>query len=179
MAERAADSPRPDGLEDQHAEADRGFRRHASPISILVLGTLMAAALSGVLGGGRSPTRRAEGAAASIAVTTPHIVRNGIFFETRIAITAKADLAKPTLAIPATLWRDLTINSDYPDAEAHGYKDGAFTFTYAPLKAGDALELKFDGQVNPPLTLGTAGTIVLRDGDTPIATLPIAMRVLP
>ena len=42
----------PDGLGRQHLEADRGVGRHASVLSIIVLGIVMIVALSGALGGG-------------------------------------------------------------------------------------------------------------------------------
>lgn len=169
----------PDGLADDHAVADRGFRRHASPVSILLIGALLLAAMLGLLGGSRTRAVAASGAAAELSVVTPQILRNGLFFETRIVVRARIAIARPTLAIGATLWRDMTINTQFPDAKEQGFKNGSYTFEYAPLRAGDTLELKFDGQINPPLTVGTSGRVALSDGERPLVSLPVAMTVLP
>jgi hypothetical protein len=179
MTDATSGRPYPDGLAHDHAVADRGFRRHASPVSILLIGALLLAAMLGLLGGTRTRAITASRAAADLTVVTPRILRNGLFFETRIIVRARAAIAKPTLAIDATLWRDMTINTQFPDAKEQGFKDGAYTFEYAPLKAGETLELKFDGQINPPLTVGTSGTIALSDGDRPLVALPVTMTVLP
>lgn len=39
--------------------------------------------------------------------------------------------------------------------------------------------MKVDGQINPPLTLGTRGEVVLLDGARVLARVPVTMRVLP
>ena len=171
--------PFPEGLADDHLRGDSGFRRHASPLSILILGALLLAAMLGLLAGGKAQVRAAEGPAGRLEVKTPAAVRNGVFFETRMTVTARAAIKEPTIAVSASLWRDLTINSQFPDPKEQGYKDGAYTFTYEAMQPGDTLEIKIDGQVNPPLTLGNRGSVALLDGERMIASLPIEMKVLP
>lgn len=169
----------PDGLGETHAAKRGGFHRHASLLSLLVLGALMTLALSGLLAGGKSHTALAAAPAATLGVTAPRILRNGEFFEIRVAVEANAPIADATIAVPPELWRDMTINSQIPAASEEEFKDGAFAFHYGPLKAGDRLEVKIDGQINPPLTLGTRGFVRLQDGDRPIVTAPVSIGVLP
>ena len=175
----ATDLRYPDGLAASHAAPRRGLHANAGLVSIVVLGALMLAALSGVLAGARSTARVVEAPAARIVVQTPERLRNGEFFETRLSVTARADIADATIAVPATLWRDMTINTMIPAAGEEAFQDGAFRFRYGPLKADDTLELKFDGQINPPLTLGTSGEFALYDGDRRLGAVPMRIRVLP
>jgi hypothetical protein len=169
----------PDGLANDHARSPRGFGRVTPVLSLLVLCTLMALALSGVLAGGTTPVVRASFARAELATGIPERLRNGEFYEMRLTVTARQDIAKLRLAVTPTLWRDMTVNTMVPAAGEESFEDGAFTFDYGALRAGDRFEVKIDGQINPPLTIGTRGTIALYDGDTRIGALPVAIRVLP
>ena len=175
----AADLKFPDGLDDGHAAERGGFHTHASLVSIIVLGALMALALTGLLAGARTPPETVRAAAADLQVTMPRTLRNGEFFEMDVAVTARAPITDATIVLPPGLWRDMTINTMIPAASEETYKDGAFRFRYGPLKAGDTLTIKIDGQINPPLTWGTRGSVALYDGDRRLVELPVHVRVLP
>ena len=81
----------PEGLESPPQRL-RLWDRHASPISILVLGALLLAAVLGFTGGQPSPPRTADFGAARLTVKTPAIIRNGEFFETDVTLTANGPL---------------------------------------------------------------------------------------
>ncbi|MFD1789824.1 hypothetical protein ACFSC3_19890 [Sphingomonas floccifaciens] len=168
----------PDGIEDRHAEPKR-LHAYANLLSLLVLGALMVTAMTGWLAGDRTTPRRVEAPAATMTASIPDRLRNGEFFEMRLTITATRDIADATIAVPPALWRDMTINAMVPAASEEAYKDGAYRFHYGALKAGETLEIKIDGQINPPLTIGTAGEVALYDGDTRILALPVRIAVLP
>ena len=121
----------------------------------------------------------AAGPAATLTAAIPDRLRNGEFFEMRLRVAATRPIADATIAVPPGLWRDMTINSMVPAASEEAFKDGAYRFRYGALKAGETLEIKIDGQINPPLTVGTKGEVALYDGTTRIATLPVRIRVLP
>ncbi|RDE07163.1 hypothetical protein [Sphingomonas aracearum] len=175
-----ADAPGfPDGIGDDHAARDPVLRRHASIVSLLVFGGLLLAALLGTFGGGRSPVRTAQAAAATLTVATPRTLRNGVFFETRVTVTARRDIARLVLALPPSLWRDITVNSQVPQASEEKFENGRFAFDYGPLKAGESLDVKIDGQINPPLFGGTSGTIAVLDDKAELVSLPVTMKVLP
>ncbi len=169
----------PDGLEERHAARRPALHRHAGPLSFLILGGLLLIALSGLLGGGRSPVVRVSASAADLTVKTPHRLRSGLFFETVVTVEAKAPIADAVVAVPAALWQDQTINTQTPAPESEEAKDGTFRFHYGPLKPGERLDVKIDGQVNPPLTVGTQGAVILMDGEREIVRVPLTIRVLP
>ena len=169
----------PDGVNERLADHRPPLHRHANPFSVLVLGALLLAAMLGLLGGGRSPVERVEAPAATLTVKVPRTLRSGLFFETEVTVVAKANIADAVIAIPPSLWRDQTINSQIPAAESEEFKDGAFRFHYGPLKVGETLHAKFNGQINPPLTIGTKGAVIVLDGEREISRVPLSIRVLP
>lgn len=169
----------PDGIADEHFEAGGRLHRHSNPLSLLVLGTLLGAAVLGQLGGTPNPHEVAETPRARLALEMPATVRNGEFLETRIAVTAHRPVAHLVLAVEPTLWHQLTINTTIPAAAQESYAAGRFRFDYGRLGAGETLRIKIDGQVNPALFGGTAGEIAVLDGDVPLAGLRHRMRVLP
>ncbi len=166
----------PDGIDPTHAE---GRGAGLNWISLAVLSVLMLAALLGVFGGGKVRPVTVDGNAAQLIVATPRVIRNGEFFETRIQVTARQPIGKAVIAIPASLWRDMTINTMIPAPGEEKAEKGAFRFDYGAMKPGDVLDIKIDGQINPPLFAGTSGTIILHDGERPIAEIPLSITVLP
>lgn len=175
----AIDLDYPDGLRHVHAAPTGGLGAHANLLSILVLGALMAVAMTGLLAGDRTRVRDFEAAGARVTLSVPETLRNGEFFEMRLTLTATAPIADATIALPPALWRDMTINTMIPAAGEEEHKDGQFRFRYGALKPGEMLEIKIDGQINPPLTIGTAGEVALYDGGRRLGALPVAIRVLP
>ena len=147
-------------------------------LSLVVLGTVVALGLSGVLGG-RDTLLRATGDGADVSVQMPQVIRNGQFFETTIAVAAQRDIEKLVLRIPPALWRDFTVNSAVPAAAEEGFQDGDYAFTFDKVKAGDRFETKFDLQINPDATGHRQGDIGVFDGERRLATVPVQMRVLP
>lgn len=139
----------------------------------------MLAALLGAFGGGKARNVVADSAAATLEVHTPRVLRNGLFFETRIQATAKAPLADAVIVVPASLWRDMTINTMIPAPSEEKAEKGAFRFSYGAMKPGDMLDIKIDGQVNPPLFAGNRGTIELHDGERMLVRAPVEITVLP
>lgn len=160
----------------QPASTGRPF---LAALPVLVLGALLAAALLGVFGGGKSAPVQASSPAATLTVTTPQTLRSGLFFETRMEVTAHRAIDDVVIALPPELWRDQTINTMIPSPDKEAGEDGAFRFHYGSLAAGKSLTIKFDGQINPPLFAGTRGTVSLQDGDAPLVRVPLRYRVWP
>ncbi len=170
----------PEGLESPPQRLRlRLWDRHASPISILVLGALLLAAVLGFTGGQPSPPRTADFGAARLTVKTPAIIRNGEFFETDVTLTANAPLGDAVIAVTPTLWRDMTVNTMIPAPVEESFEDGRFHFSYGPLEPGERLRVKIDGQINPPLFAGTQGDIAVFDGERRIGAIPLRIKVLP
>lgn len=157
----------------------RLWDRHASPISILLLGGILLAAWLGVTGGQPSPPRMADFGDARLIVKTPTTIRNGEFFETDITLTAKAPIEDAVIAVTPALWHDMTVNTMIPAAVEESFEDSRFRFAYGPLDAGESLHVKIDGQINPPLFAGTEGEIAVLDGDRRIGAMPLRIKVRP
>lgn len=166
----------PDGIADRNV-VERGGRWNW--LSLAVLSALMLAALLGAFGGGKTRPVVAEAAEARLEVSTPQRIRNGEFFEMRVRISATQAIDKAVLVVPASLWRDMTINTMIPAPAEEKAEGGAFRFDYGELKAGDVLDIKIDGQINPPLFAGTSGSVALYDGERAIAVIPLEIKVLP
>ena len=176
MATTRSASGFPDGIAQADADG-RGARLNW--ISLAVLGAVMLAALLGALGGGKARSIAADAPAARLEVHTPRVLRNGMFFETRIHVAAKAPIADAVIVIPASLWRDMTVNTMIPAPSEEKAEKGNFRFSYRAMKPGDTLDIKIDGQINPPLFAGNSGSIALHDGERTIAAIPVEITVLP
>lgn len=173
-----ATAVRPDGISEKMISGQR-WRRHASPISFIILASIIPFALSGLAGGRPGPVRSENFGAARLEVKTPSVIRNGEFFETRIRIEAGRDVSDAVLAISPSLWTDMTINSMIPAAAEESFKGGTYRFSYGKLRAGETLVVKIDGQINPPLFGGTRGNIALFNGERRLGSMPLQIKVLP
>ncbi|MDF2495397.1 hypothetical protein [Sphingomonas sp.] len=169
----------PDGIDAGHAKPLGGLRAHASPLAFIILGGFVATAMTGALGGAPAPVTSISAPAALLEVKLARPLRSGLFFETHIRVIARQNLAKPVIGIDATLWRDLTINSQIPAAANESFEDGQYRFEYPPLKAGDTLDIKIDGQTNPPLVGRITGSITLLDGQVLLSSTRVSVPVLP
>ena len=167
-----------EGLEAEPTRA-RLWDRHASPISIQILGGLLLAAGLGFLGGQPSPPKAADFGEARLVVKTPTIIRNGEFFETDLTLTARVPLEDAVITVSPALWQDMTVNTMIPAPAEESFEDGQFHFSYGPLDAGESVQVKIDGQINPPLFAGTRGQISVLDGKRRIGAMPIRIKVLP
>ena len=176
MADDSTHHGFPDGVAERNVMGSGG---RWNWVSLAVLSVLMLAALLGVLGGGKSPPVVAQASEARVTVVAPRVIRNGEFFEMRIRVEARQPLSKAVVVVPASLWRDMTINTMIPAPAEEKAGQGAFRFDYGELKAGDVLDIKIDGQINPPLFAGTKGGIALHDGERPLVEIPFDIRVLP
>jgi hypothetical protein len=169
----------PDGITRAELDAPGDIRRVSGLLPIVVLAIILGLALCGLFGGGKATRRIVRTEAATLAVTTPSVMRNGIYFETRIAVTARRDIGQLVLAVPESLWRDETISAQVPQASDETFEDGEFRFSYGKLKAGETFNVKIDGQVNPPLVAGNSGSIRALDGKAELAVMPLSIKVLP
>lgn len=168
----------PDGISARHLRPASRLRTIES-LPVWILGTILGLALIGVFGGGKAQTTHVSAPAADLSVRVPRILRSGMFFEMQIDVVARAEIADLTIALPPSLWHEMTINTVIPAAESEAFKGRDFRFSYGRLRRGERLSVKVDGQINPALTLGTRGDVRLFDGDAELAELPTTIRVLP
>lgn len=167
----------PAGIGDRHVQPIRGWRRHASPLSVAVFGLVVALALSGWLG--RERTWSAELNETALEVHAPEIIRNGEFFEMRVRVSADRPIRELVIGIAETLWEDITVNTMIPAASEESSADGEVRLTFSELPAGTAFLFKVDLQVNPDIVAGNEGTMTVYDGDEELVATDLSITVLP
>ncbi|MGH2380860.1 MAG: hypothetical protein ACRDG7_06515 [Candidatus Limnocylindria bacterium] len=167
----------PDGIGDDHARPISGWRRHASPLSLVVFGTVVLLSLTGVLGHERD--WRAEGNGVALAVHAPETIRNGEFLEMRINVETEEPVGDLAIGVEQALWEDMTVNTMIPAAAAEESADGEFRFVFAELEARTPFLLKVDLQVNPDILGGNDGLVKVYDGDDLLVETRVDIAVLP
>lgn len=171
----------PDGILRPHTLPRGGLSRHANPLSLLILSTVVTLGLSGVLGhaGMQRDTYRADGPPHSLDVEMPTTIRTGDFYETRLRVRAGTDIATLRIGVPAALWREVTINAMVPQPESESSDGERFQFDFGPLAAGEERLVKISAQVNPRLHGTVSGELEVMDRDRVLLRAPRQMRVLP
>jgi hypothetical protein len=167
----------PDGIGEEHVRPVAGWRRHASPLALIVFGGIMLLGLTGLLG--READWRAEANGVRLEVHTSEILRNGEFFEMRVGVEADESITELVIGFDSALWEDMTVNTMIPAATDESSEDGEFRFTFAELEAGTPFLMKIDLQVNPDIVAGNEGAVTLYDGEEPLATTDVTIAVLP
>lgn len=175
---QTADPPTPFGIADRHLRSGR-LARWRPWLILVFLGVPLLAALLGFLGGGGEATVRATSPQADMDVVTPRTLRSGNWFETRVVVTPRADIADLTIAIDQPLWRGMSIDTLVPDADKVEATGGSFAYSFGAVKAGERFVMKVDGQIQPRGLRELKGVVTLRDGDRPLATAPLSIWVLP
>lgn len=169
----------PEGLGDPHLQEPPPLVRHASPLSLLILGTILALAAGGFVGGVGQSHLVTTGEDSRLEVETPEVLRNGEFFEMVVRATPGRPVADLVIAVEPSLWKQLTQNSMIPAAAEESFSDGAFRFSYGEAAAGESVEVKMDFQINPSLFGGVSGAVSLLDGEAPLVSLPVSIEVRP
>jgi hypothetical protein len=167
----------PDGIGEEHVSPHGGLARHASPLSLVVFGSVLVLGALGFLGHERDWL--AEGDGIDLAVHAPEITRNGEFFEMRITVATTAAIENLVIGVDQALWEDVTVNTMIPAAAEETGVDGEFRFTFGPIAPGTTFGMKVDAQVNPDIVGGNEGTLTVYDGERPIATVDVGIMVLP
>jgi hypothetical protein len=172
------DPPRPEGIEHQHLHEAKGSIVRRGPFGLMGLAAVLLPAFFGVYGG--DVKRVGSGDNVHLIVEGPDRARNGEFFEMNIRIQASGGIGDLVVLIGADLLHQVTINTLLPDPSEHGFRNGSFEFRFGPLDAGENLQVKLDGQINPGHgPTANEDTIAVADGERVLTTVNYAMEVLP
>ncbi len=172
------ESARPDGISERNIHDAHGSFFVRWPFGLAGLGLLLLLALLGVFGAkGRIV---ASGDGIDLVVEGPARIRNGNFYETRLAIDIRRNIRDLVVLVEEDIWHEMTVNSTRPEPSEYGFRDGAYELHFGRFEAGENLVIVFDAQVNSGRRPGTnAGTITLADGDAVLVTADYALEVLP
>ena len=146
---------------------------------LALLAGILALALLGLFGGGKSPRFLIDTSHASFTIHTPVRLRSGLFFEHAVIVRARLPIEDAVIGVDAGLWRDITINTMIPTPTEERFAGGQYRFHYGAIDAGEVLIVKIDGQINSPLIGASRGSMTLFDGDRQVATVPLTIAVLP
>ena len=176
-ADESGAQARPDGIREEHVAPTGGLRRHASPLSLAVFGSVIVLGLTGMLGHERDWRSGADGI--GLTVHSSEVIRNGEIFEIRITVEADRAVEELAIGVDQALWEDMTVNTIIPAAAEETAENGEFRFSFGPLEAGTTFDLKVDLQVNPDIVGGNDGAVTVYDAETPITAVDIGITVLP
>jgi hypothetical protein len=143
---------------------------------------LMLAVLGLALGnvfGQRSLTSSAQGAAASLSISSPSRLRGGLLFTSRFTVVARRELTKPTLVLGPGWFEQMTFNAIAPNPNQQTSHNGAVSFSFERLQPGQRLVVWISWQVNPTNLADRPEDVVLADGTNPIVRIHRTLTVFP
>ena len=129
---------------------------------------------------GQGTTQTAASApAAVLRVTAPKAVRGGLFFQSRVEVRARRDIAHPRLVLDEGWIEGMQVNSIEPSPVGEASRDGRLVLSYDALDTGERLVVWFQFEVNPTNTGHRAYGLELDDADTRIAAIDRYITVFP
>jgi hypothetical protein len=140
--------------------------------AIVVLG------LFDVFGQGTTQTV-ASTPAALLSVTAPKAVRGGLFFQSRVDITARRAIAHPRLVLDEGWVEGMQFNSSEPAPVSEANRDGRVVLTYDALDAGERLTVWMQFEVDPTNVGHRPYGLELDDAETKVAAVHRSITVFP
>jgi len=135
-------------------------------------------ALLGVFGQ-RATSSTATGPAVTLRLEAPETVRGGLFFQSRIDVTATRTVGQPRLVFDEGWLEGMQVNSIEPAAESESSRDGRLVLSYGALGPGDRLRIYMQFEVNPTNVGRRSYGFELDDGQARIARIDRDITVLP
>src|SRR3954449_10478247 len=145
---------------------------------LALLVAVAALAVWGVFGQrDRESTVTANGV--TMTVSSPDVVRGGLYFQATVDITTTVDIEHPRLVLDEGWVEGLQVNSIEPAAESESSRDGRVVLSYGALEPGDILRVWMQFEVNPTNVGKRSFGLELDDEERPLARIPHTLRVLP
>ena len=158
----------------------RGRFRHPwirrTLLTVMAAGVAIAA--TGAIG---QPTKTvvADGGGARLEVQVPGVLRGGLMWRARIAVTTDLDIEHPRIILGPGFVEGMQLNTLEPSPESEASRGPRVVLSYPALRAGDELVVYLQLQVNPT-TVGKQDMSVELDDETEqIARVAHTTRVLP
>jgi len=145
---------------------------------LMVFAVFALLGLLDVFGQGTTQTA-ASAPAAVLRVTAPKAVRGGLFFQSRVEVRARRDIAHPRLVLDEGWIEGMQVNSIEPSPVGEASRDGRLVLSYDALDTGERLVVWFQFEVNPTNTGHRAYGLELDDADTRIAAIDRYITVFP
>ncbi len=130
--------------------------------------------------GQRTVTQAATRNGTTMTVTTPHTVRDGLIFQTRIDIATDRALKHPELVLGSGWFDGTTLNSMEPGATSENPRGSGVGFTYPALAAGGHMSVFLEWNANPTHPAwNRRQTIQLFDSGRLVVDRTVTVKVFP
>ena len=117
--------------------------------------------------------------AAVVRVTAPSAVRGGLFFQSRVEISARRALEHPRLVLDEGWVEGMQFNSIEPAPVSEASRDGRVVLSYDRIDAGERLVVWMQFEVNPTNVGHRSYGLELDDAETPVAAVHRWITVFP
>jgi hypothetical protein len=170
-----------------HLEPDRHRNlsgRWSAPwirrVYIAVLSVFVVLALFDVFGQRASVATSTAPGRATLKVDAPKRLRGGLYYQVHITVLGHSVIKQPRVILSRNWFDGMTLNTSEPAAQSEDSREGAVTWTYGGIAAGQRLDVFSEWQVNPTTKLGTRNLDVeLDDGSRPITRVDRTLTVFP
>ena len=117
--------------------------------------------------------------AATMRLSAPEHIRGGLFFQSRLEISAAQAIDHPRIVLDEGWVEGMQVNSIEPGAETETSRDGKLVLSYGKLAQGDLLRVWLQFEVDPTNTGERSYGVELDDETRPLARISRTLRVLP
>ena len=138
-------------------------------------------ALAGLLNvfGQRPENSLAASSAADLHVFAPTALRGGLYYEGRMTINAKRDVAKATLVLDSGWTEQMQINTIEPSPVGESSRDGKLALEFGHVPASEKLVVWLQFQVNPTNVGRRSQDVALYDDTTLLVQVDRNVTVFP
>jgi len=150
----------------------------ARRIVIALFCAFTALALAGRFGQ-EAERSEATSPAADLQLTAPRVVRGGLFFQSRLEVRARREIAFPRIVLDDGWLEGMQVNSIEPAPASESSRDGRVVLSYDKLAAGDRLRVWLQFEVDPTSAGHRPYGVELDDAGTRVVRLSPSLRVLP
>ena len=149
-------------------------------VYIAILLAFVVLALLDVFGQKTSTATSTAPGRATLKVDAPKHLRGGLYYQVHIIVIAHDTINQPRLVLSRNWFDGMTLNTSEPQAQGEDSREGAVTWTYGGLAAGQRLDVFSEWQVNPTTRLGKRHLdLELDDGSNPITRVSRDLTVFP
>jgi hypothetical protein len=129
--------------------------------------------------GQRLTESAASAPAATLRLSSPKVVRGGLFFQSRIEIRAQQAIEHPRIVLARGWLEQMQFNTTEPEPMSEASRDGRVVLSYDSLDPGDRLVVWMQFQVNPVNVGHRTYDVELDDAERRIARIERTITALP
>ena len=117
--------------------------------------------------------------AATMRLSAPARIRGGLFFQSRLDISAAQAIDHPRIVLDDGWLEGMQVNSIEPAPVGEATRNGRVVLSYDAMKPGDLLRVWFQFEVNPTNVGRRSYAVELDDAEQPVARVAPTITALP